>query len=90
MASVRKRCGPVWKLWKACPDLSFLQRYASAAWSKDFRLDERRAAEILRAGLVDILPGGGDDSALAGSAAVAVAAPSSGGGTAKQRCSASW
>ena len=34
---------------------------AHASWGQDVKLDEPRVAEILSAGLIDILPGGGDD-----------------------------
>ena len=41
---------------------ALVRSYASL--SRDFNLDERRVAEILSAGLIDILPGCGDGSAV--------------------------
>ena len=52
--------------WNACdhsPEATVALVRAYASWAPDFQLDEGRTAEILAAGLIEILPGGDDECA---------------------------
>ena len=53
--------------WAACGhdvEATTARVRCCASWGQDYELDEPKAAEILSAGLIDILPGGDDDGAV--------------------------